>query len=261
MAGATRNNGSESTRGKGSAGAAVPAAARTLSLFEIFAREKRPLAKSELARLLDLPESSCSDLLNTIHALGYVSRTASTRRFYPTSRLLMTATSIAEHDPLGAVAVEATSMLSQLTGETSTFGVIDGDAAKILSVMQGAHRLRYVVHPGDRVTLHATAVGKALLGQLPAEELARLMRLKPLRKLTEKTITDPKQIIRQIEGQRGLGWYGAVNEGTDGVASLAISGLIGSEVAAMSIIGPTARISDNKDRYLELLAQVGASVF
>ena len=50
-------------------GAVVPAAARTMALFEIFAREKRELSKSEVARLLDLPESSTSDLLNTLFDL------------------------------------------------------------------------------------------------------------------------------------------------------------------------------------------------
>lgn len=247
--------------GDTSAAASVPAAARTLALFEIFAREKRPLSKSELARLLDLPESSCSDLLNTIHQLGYVSRAVSTRRYYPTSRLMTTAAAIAENDPLGSVAVEAASLLSQSTGETSTFGIMDGDAVKILAVMQGGHRLRYVVQPGDRVTLHATALGKALLGALPDEELSRVLRLKPLRRLTPFTLTDPKAITQEIVNQRPLGWYGAVDEGTEGVSSFAASGMIGSETVAMSIIGPTARISENKENYLRILREVGASVF
>lgn len=240
---------------------AVPAAARTLALFEIFAREKRPLSKSELARLLDLPESSCSDLLNTVHDLGYVSRTAGTRRYYPTSRLLAVSNAIAESDPLGAVAIEATSLLSQLTGETSTFGIINGDTVKILSVMQGAYRLRYVVQPGDNVTLHGTAVGKALLSQLPDEELARVLRLKPLRQMTPYTITDPKQLTQHIREHRELGWFGAINEGTEGVASFAISGMIGPDIAGMSIIGPTTRMAENKDRYIGILNTVKESVF
>ena len=45
----------------------VPAAARTMTLLEVFAREKRELSNSDLARLMDLPESSCSDLLHTLH--------------------------------------------------------------------------------------------------------------------------------------------------------------------------------------------------
>src|SRR6218665_813729 len=69
----------------------VPAAARTMSLLELFAREKRELSNADLARLLDLPESSCSDLLHTLHELGYLLRTPRSRRFYPTARLLSVA--------------------------------------------------------------------------------------------------------------------------------------------------------------------------
>lgn len=241
--------------------AAVPAAGRTLAVFEIFAREKRPISKSELARLLDLPESSASDLLNTIHQLGYLSRTISTRRYYPTSRLLNLATAISEGDPLRAVATEATSALSQATGETCTFGIIDGDACKILAVAQGRHRLRYVVQPGDRVTLHGTSLGKALLGMISPEERSRILRLKPLRRLTAQTLVDPKALEAQVSKQHPLGWYGSIDEGTEGVSSLARGGCIGSEVVAMSIIGPTARIAENKAQYLETLESIAKSVF
>ena len=69
----------------------VPAAARTMALLELFAREKRELSNSDLARLMDLPESSFSDLLHTLHELGYLLRTARSRCFYPTARLLAVA--------------------------------------------------------------------------------------------------------------------------------------------------------------------------
>lgn len=239
----------------------VPAAARTLTLFETFARERRPLSKSELARLLDLPESSCSDLLNTLHFLGYVSRTISTRRYYPTSRLLMMSQAIAESDPLGLLAAEAVSKLSQLTGETCTFGVLDGDAVKILAVMQGSHRLRYVAHAGDRVSLHGTAVGKALLSELPPEEMGRLLRLKPLRQRTENTIVDPKEVTQRIDAERSQGWFSAIDEATVGISSLAIGGLFGTEAAAMSIVGPTRRMLDNKAQYIAILADFKADLF
>jgi DNA-binding IclR family transcriptional regulator len=240
---------------------AVPAAARTLAVFEIFARERRPLSKSELARLLDLPESSCSDLLNTVHALGYVTRTVTTRRYYPTSRLLATATSIAESDPLGLLAAEAVSKLSNRTGETCTFGVIDTDAVKILAIMQGHYPLRYVAQAGDRVSLHATAIGKALLSELPPEEMARILRLKPLRRRTEHTLVDPKELVRRVQEERPQGWYSAVNEANEGVSSMAIGGRLGNEIAGMSIVGPTARLMESKDKYAAILKEFKSELF
>ena len=57
----------------------VPAAARTMLLFEAFARERRELSNAEIAKLLDMPETSCVDLLHTLLEAGYLMRTARSR--------------------------------------------------------------------------------------------------------------------------------------------------------------------------------------
>jgi DNA-binding IclR family transcriptional regulator len=173
----------------------------------------------------------------------------------------MMSQAISESDPLGLLAAEATSKLSQLTGETCTFGVLDGDAVKILAVMQGSHRLRYVAHAGDRVSLHGTAVGKALLSELPAEEMGRLLRLKPLKQRTENTIIDPKEVTLRVEAERPQGWFSAIEEATVGISSFAIGGLFGTEAAAMSIVGPTSRLLENKDRYISILTDFKAELY
>lgn len=239
----------------------VPAAARTLALFEVFAREKRELTKSEIARLLDLPESSCSDLLNTIFELGYVARSNGTKRYYPTGRLLMSAKAIAEHDPLSLFGAEATSLLGNRVNETCTFGVLEGDRVKIMSTFEGSHRLRYVVSVGDRVSIHSTAIGKALLGTIDAAERARLLRLNALRKLTEFTKIEASEIERDIDEGARRGWYQSKGEGIAEVWSLAIGGLIGGVPVGLSMVGPKERIAAKHDQFVEALKDVSTALF
>ena len=50
----------------------VPAAARTLDIFEVFARERRPLSVSGLAKATNMPLSSCHGLIKTLEARGYL---------------------------------------------------------------------------------------------------------------------------------------------------------------------------------------------
>ncbi|MET0497954.1 MAG: IclR family transcriptional regulator [Steroidobacteraceae bacterium] len=239
----------------------VPAAARTLAVFEVFAREKRELLKSELARLLDLPESSCSDLLNTLHELGYVSRTVSTKRFYPSGRLVELAKAISEHDEILAIASEATALLSTQSRETCFFGEIDETDVRIVAVSEGNHRLRYVVLPGDRVSIHATAIGKALLGGLDDVERARVLRLKPLRALTEATKVTPEQVEKEVKAHQKLGWYQAVGEGRQGVSSFAVHGRVGPRLVGLCMVGPSDRLSSNKAEYVRLLKEAEKMVF
>ncbi len=66
----------------------LPTAQRVLQVFEVYARERRPLTNSEMARFLDLADSSCSDLLYTLRQAGYLLRTPKSRYFHPTGRLL-----------------------------------------------------------------------------------------------------------------------------------------------------------------------------
>lgn len=239
----------------------VPAAARTMALFEIFAREKRELSNSEIARFMDLPESSCSNILAKLQSLGYVSRTASTRRFYPTRRLLTLAEQIAMLDPFATFGGEAVRLLSELSGESATFGVLEGDSIRILAVQQGRHRLRYVVSPGSRAAVHATALGKALLGGLSDSECGSLLGNTPLRRLTPTTKVSPADLLEEVRAHRALGWYGAREEGALQLSALAASGFIDGELVAMSIIGPTDRFDANHDKYVRVLAAVVARVF
>ncbi|MCP3730042.1 helix-turn-helix domain-containing protein [Sphingomonas sp. MG17] len=239
----------------------VPAAARTLALFEVFAREKRELTKSELARLLDLPESSCSDLLNTVFELGYVARSNGTKRYYPTGRLLVAAKAIAEHDPLSLFGAEATSLLGSRVNETCTFGVLEGDRVKIMSTYEGSHRLRYVVNVGDRVSIHSTAIGKALLGTIGADERSRLLRLNALRKLTEFTKVEAAEIERDIDDGARRGWYQSQGEGIAEVWSLAIGGLIAGVPVGLSMVGPKERMAAKHEQFVAALEEVNATLF
>jgi DNA-binding IclR family transcriptional regulator len=248
------------TRGK-TAGATVPAAVRTMTLFEVFAQEKRALTKSEVARLLDLPESSSSDLLNTLHSIGYLNRTVSQRRFYPTARLLGTANSISVTNVLPAFGAEATALLADLTGETACCAVVTDGGIEVIAVSEGRHRLRYVLDVGDRFTIHGTALGKALMGALDDEEMGRLLRLRPLPRRTDATKVSPQAIEEEIRVHRELGWYQTADEGHVGVSGLSVSGSVGNDAVGLGILGPTERMRTKLEEHREVILRVRESVF
>ena len=239
----------------------VPAAVRTMSLLELFAREKRELSNSDLARLMDLPESSCSDLLHTLHELGYLMRTARSRRFYPTARLLSVAKEISASDPVYAVASEAAELIRDKTGETGLVGRVEGGVVKVLAFAEARHPLRYMQEVGDKLSLHVSALGKAALALGTPEEAARQLRLKPLKKLCEGTVTDLAVLEAQVEQARQQGWIWVENEGGDGLGALAVAGHAGGEPIALSVAGPTDRLRQNRKSFLAALQEVQALVF
>lgn len=239
----------------------VPAASRTMALLEVFARERRELSNSDLARLMDLPESSCSDLLHTLHELGYLMRTARTRRFYPTARLLTIAKGIAAGDSLYAVASEACELLRDKTGETGMCGRVEAGVVKVLAFAEGTHPLRYVENVGNKIALHVSALGKAALSLGTPEEAARQLRLKPLKQIAPGSITDLATLEAQVEQARKQGWMWVENEGFDGLAAIAVAGYLGDEPLALSIAGPTERLRRTQEACLQALKEVQALVF
>jgi DNA-binding IclR family transcriptional regulator len=242
------------------ASATVPAAARTMALLEVFAKEKRELTKSEVARLLNLPESSSSDLLNTLSDIGYLTRSPK-RRYYPTARLLATATEIAEYDALGTFGAEATGVLAERAGETAAFAVLAGARVKVIAAAQGTEPLRFVLTVGDTYTIHATAIGKAILGAMSMDEALGILKLEPLQKRTETTKTNYAEILSEVKTHQQLGWYQSIEEGTVGVSSMAVSGMAGDRLAALGIIGPSARIAQRRDYLIDVILGVEQEIF
>lgn len=231
----------------------MPVVTRTLSVFEAFAREQRALSNGEMAQLLSVAESSCSDLLHTLHKAGYLTRSAGSRRFYPSGRIHDVARQVREADPFSSLADEAVEHLVERTQESAFFGVLDRHAAKVVAARPSPLRLRYILDVGERVALHASALGKALLGALPAEALAAELEHLRLRAVTADTVIRLDALAEQLARGRAAGWYETRGEGIEGVRALAVSGWLNGQPAALSLAGPTARMDEHHEIYLRAL--------
>ncbi|ODV43816.1 IclR family transcriptional regulator [Cupriavidus sp. UYMMa02A] len=238
----------------------IPAASRAMAVFEVFAREKRDLSNSEMAKLLAVADSSCSDLLHTLHSLGYLMRTTRTRRFYPTGRLFETARQIAENDPLTRLAEEAVRRVTDTTNESAFFGVLEPQAVRVAAVAQSRLPLRYILDVGERVALHASALGKAMLGMLPENEARS--RLEAVRRpaVTPSTVVDLDRLMAQLARGRDQGWFEAHDEGTAGVTALAVPARLDERPVAISLAGPTERIERHRESCLAALRDVRDSL-
>lgn len=227
-----------------------------MAVFEIFAREKRELSNSDVARLLSVAESSCSDLLHTLHTLGYLIRTPKTRRFYPSGRLYEAVRQIAEKDPLMGLAQEAVDQVTEKTNESAFFGMLDGSSAKIVAAQQSRQPMRYYIDVGTRIAMHSTSLGKALLGLMPPDELHAKLESIRRHAATAKTIVDVDKLVDDIRRSRERQWYEGHEEASEGVSGLAVSGWLGTLPVALSIGGLSNRINRNREDHLRALFDV-----
>jgi IclR family acetate operon transcriptional repressor len=61
-------------------------------------------------------------------------------------------------------------------GETANMGILEGDEVVYIAQVPSAHSMRMFTEVARPVHVHCTAVGKALLSQLPDAEVADLLR-------------------------------------------------------------------------------------
>ena len=213
---------------------------RALDVLEALAAAGGTASLTDLAAACGLPVPTLHRLAATLAGRGYL-RQAPDRRYSLGSRLVPLGTDA--HALLGTRALPVLRGLAELTGESANLAVLTQGRAEYVAQAPGRHTMRTFTEVGNRVALHCTGVGKALLAALPPAHAARLLGTGPLEARTAATITEPAALHAEIALIRDRGH--AVDEGEMevGVRCVAV-GIPGSAPMAVSVSGPAARITD-----------------
>jgi len=235
--------------------------ARTLDFIELFANEKRPLTLSDISRILDIPFSSCHDVLQELQARGYVYEIGPRAGFYPTVRLNNLAKIISQHDP---ILLRAETQLKKLCDEIdeSVSLAIGGDmTATYLIVNEPSHPLRFLVRVGDGVrSLHATSAGKAYLGSLSPEKLEAYLKTAKLAPLTRNTIKSKAGLRTDLEKSNQRGWFLNREESVEDATTISARFNWNNAMYIITIAGTTSRMDSKFDRAIKLLTQTARSL-
>ncbi|GAT66806.1 iclR family transcriptional regulator [Planomonospora sphaerica] len=226
--------------GTGGAMGTVQSVDRALDLLEALAGRGGEAGISELSAATGLPYGTIHRLLRTLLARGYV-RQESDRR-YALGGALVRLGGVAER-MVGAWAQPYLEKMVALSGETANLAVLEGDFIVYVAQVPSPRRLRMFAEVGRRVLPHSTAVGKVLLADRPAGEVAALVERTGMPRRTANTITDLPGMLAELERVRARGYAMDLGEEELGVHCLAVGVHDGSRtVAAMSVSGPAERI-------------------
>ena len=239
----------------------VKTALRVIEIIEVFAREKRPLSLSELARLLDVPVSSCLALIRTLNELGYLYEVGRRNGYYPTSRLLAKAQLISKADPILERVYPSLAELRDATQETVVFAKLSTDRRVVyLEVLDSPHTIRYVAAAGEFRPVHANSLGKALLSLMTAEERRELLTKAPLERFNERTLVDLPAIEAELALSRERGWFRNLSESIDEVGAVAWPVTLGGERYAISVGAAYFRVEPNQAAYASILRAACAAL-
>ena len=212
-----------------------------------------PLAVGELAASSGLPKSTTSRLVNALERQGLVQRVGGLR---PGPVLLRFAQRGLPEGELLELAEPGLERLAADSGETVNLAVPSPLGVEHLAQRDSRHFVGVANWVGRRVPLHASSNGKVFLAFGAAEIPDRL------EKLTPRTLTDRRKLQQALERVRARGYAMAQDELEVGLSAIAapVHGATGGVIAALSVSGPTSRLSAGRARQLAplLLAQAAA---
>ena len=81
--------------------------------------------------------------------------------------------------------------LARELGESVNLASLEGDRVVYVAHVPSARSMRMFTEVGSRVAAHSTGVGKAMLAQMPPEQVEGLVARTGLPAVSERTITDP----------------------------------------------------------------------
>ena len=213
---------------------------RAFGLLEHMADAGGSVALSQLATLSGLPLPTIHRLVRSLVNQGYV-RQEQSRRYALGPGLIRLGESA--NRMLGSWAVPYLSELVDRIGETANMAMLEGDTVVYVAQVPSLHSMRMFTEVGRRVMPHCTGVGKALLSMLPDDQVRALVARTGMPARTERTVTDPEALVAEVAASRKRGYAVDDQEQEAGVRCVAVPVSDAPVRVAISVSGPSSRVS------------------
>lgn len=151
--------------------------------------------------------------------------------------------------------------LAERSGEMALYTQEEHGMGVCLYRSLGEDAVQTPLYIGHRDELHHTAVGKAILAHLPRERVDEIIKEHELPRYTENTITDRDELFEELEEIREREFAFNREETIPGLVGVGapITDQNGDISGAISIIGPTSRVNDDRF-YNELPGMITRSI-
>jgi len=231
----------------------VQQSVKMLELLEFFARTQKPASLAELSAALGWPRSSTFSLMQVLAERGFLYEPRARGGYYPSPRWLTLIQKVADAEPIPDVLTTLVAELSAETGETVAVGGPAGTSAVFLVVQESSAAIRYYAAIGNRLPIHATATGRALLSQYSRAERLSLYRRVTFEKYSPATPLSIEAVEAALRDATGRGWHESHGDHAPDLTGVAVPLPLGERRLALVVAGPEFRM-------LSRLPEVAATI-
>lgn len=151
--------------------------------------------------------------------------------------------------------------VAQEIGEQCEIATVRDDTVCYVDSVSSLQLLGLQFRPGETAPLHCTSTGKIYMSRMRKEAREKLIQALDLRKYTETTIADRRNLLRVLEETRRRGWAKINEEYVKGVVGCAVPILSPDRelIACLGVSVPVARVSYAElDRFIPPLQKAAA---
>ncbi len=224
---------------------------KAIKVMELFSTATPRLTLAEISESLDMPKSTTHNILNTLASEGYIERVDGDQ--YALGTTIITLTQAVRINV--ELRDRAASLLRQLAEEvhySAYLAYLENNTSLYIFAIESPRRLLARTSIGDRVPLHCTGIGKAILSRLSKQEVAAIVGRVGLHQDTENTITNFDDLYEELTRTRERGY--AIDRGEHKPYIYCIAAPIlnasGRVIAACSISGSDLEIIGSREEEL-----------
>lgn len=202
---------------------------------------------TELADHMDLPHSTVYDYLRTLNATKYVTRQDGEYRL--SYDFLTIGGRMKYRNRLFQIAKPEMKALAAETEEYVGLNIEKDGRSLILHQEEGEQAFKIGTYPGMVVPIHTHAGGKVILASFTEDRVDEIIETHGLAQRTEKTITDPETLKRELKEISDDGYAVDWDEQVPGMGMAAVPILIdGKNLGALTVLSTTREFKNKPYR-------------
>lgn len=222
-------------------------------LMDFFIESRKPLSIRDIVDEFGWPRSSAFNVITTLMEQGYLYQSTPRGGYLPTAKWLELGQALLTVQPLPDSVHQLLVDLAHLTGETIFLAAAEGTQVVFLDVEESSSDIRFIARIGQRLPIHITAAGKAILAQYSTRERKALLSRIEYTKFTEHSLVSMDAVLKDIEQGEERGWH--VNPGmyNQSVAGIAVPFSFLGRRYAIALGAPLSRVGQSFDHLGSLL--------
>lgn len=221
---------------------------RVLTILRLLARHEGGMTLSELGRELGAPKSSVYPIIHTMADQGFVELDETSSRYSIGLKTYLVGMSYDSGGRAMRIVTDAMHAVVDACNETCQLGVLEDGRALYVAKVDSTEAISLKSDVGKSLPLYCTAIGKALVSEMPLDDVHRLVGDR-FERLTKATVTSFDELARQLGQVRETGIARDAGEITEEVDCLAVPIKVrGAVLYGMSVSVPSFRFTPEKEQ-------------